>query len=267
MNVRAMVGCYRSAAVSGPFAMVLAVVFISGTMSVPMAPRSYAVIFDAGSTGTRVHVFSWEHASREVGGLPDVRAEPGGNKKVMPGISSFDSSPEEAGASILPLLELAEKIVPPVEHAHTMVLLRATAGMRLLTRRRAQRIYNSLYETVSRRGTFRPNHRDFGTLSGDDEGVREQRPPNRRDSAPLSLRCPPIAVPATTARHDHPALLSPASARSLTSSTSHTLLTHLIRAHADLWMAMRQLPAQTRGADRYDGQRGRARSRRRLDTD
>ena len=137
--------------------------------------RSYAVIFDGGSTGTRVHVFSWAkegpRAASSVDGLPDVLAEPGGNLKVKPGISAFESSPEEAGASILPLIELAERVVPPSEHERTLVMLRATAGMRLLSRRRAQRVYASLFEAVARRGTFRPRRQDFGTLSGDDEGV------------------------------------------------------------------------------------------------
>ena len=133
--------------------------------------RSYAVIFDGGSTGTRVHVFSWDaQDGAPVDGLPDVRSEPGGNLKVKPGISSFEGNPEEAGASILPLLELAERIVPREEYGRTLVLLRATAGMRLLSRRKAQRIYASLHEAVMSRGTFQPQKQDFSTLSGDDEG-------------------------------------------------------------------------------------------------
>ena len=100
-----------------------------------------------------------------------MTAVPGGNKKVTPGISSFEAHPESAGASITPLLELAERVVPAHEHSKTLVLLRATAGMRLLAKRRAQRIYTSLYEVLAR-GTFRLRREDFGTLSGDDEGVR-----------------------------------------------------------------------------------------------
>ena len=84
-------------------------------------------------------------------GLPDVSAEPGGHLKVKPGISAFESSPEDAGTSIIELLELAERVVPAEAHAKTLVLLRATAGMRLLSRRRAQRIYTSLASELSRR--------------------------------------------------------------------------------------------------------------------
>ena len=135
-----------------------------------VSTRSYAVIFDCGSTGTRVHTFSWG-TEASVGGMPDVVAEPGGYKKVTPGISSFETSPEAAGGSIVPLVELAERVVPASEHARTLVLLRATAGMRLISRRRAQRIYTSLYNAVIARGTFQPRREDFGTLSGEDEGV------------------------------------------------------------------------------------------------
>jgi hypothetical protein len=144
-------------------------------VSAPLKPasRRYAVIFDAGSTGTRVHVFSWAHGAdgQLVRGLPDVLAEPGGSMKVKPGISSFDGEPEAAGSSIVPLIELAERVVPPSEHAHALVMLRATAGMRLISRRRAQRIYTSLYDAIARRTTFQPRRQDFGTLSGDDEGL------------------------------------------------------------------------------------------------
>ena len=92
-------------------------------------------------------------------------------KQVTPGISSFESRPESAGASIRPLIELAERVIPASEHANTLVLLRATAGMRLLSRRRQTRIYQSLYDAVAGRGSFRPKREDFGTLSGEDEGV------------------------------------------------------------------------------------------------
>lgn len=130
--------------------------------------RRYAVIFDAGSTGTRVHVYSYVPTE---GSLPAIRAEPGGNMKVKPGLSAFDQSPAAAGDSIKPLVKLAAEIVPRVEHACTLVMLRATAGMRLLPKRRAQWIYDSVMAAISVGSGFRPQPKHFGTLSGVDEGV------------------------------------------------------------------------------------------------
>ena len=64
--------------------------------------RSYAVVFDGGSTGTRVHVFSWDPKAGTIDGLPDIRAEAGGNMKVKPGISFFEGSPEDAALATWP---------------------------------------------------------------------------------------------------------------------------------------------------------------------
>ena len=148
----------------------LAILFLSCVRGAPIArgALSYAVIIDGGSTGTRVHCFSWKAGS---GSLPEVEEVPGGRLKVTPGISSFESHPESAGSSLTPLLELAERVVPASEHSKTLVLLRATAGMRLISKRRAQRIYTSLYDAVVARGRFKPRREDFGTLSGEDEGI------------------------------------------------------------------------------------------------
>jgi hypothetical protein len=82
------------------------------------------------------------------------------------------------------------------------VLLHATAGMRLLARRRAQRIYTSLYDAVAARNTFRPRRDDFGTLSGSDEGIFGWLCANYLlVRAPRPLHCPRlIAAHAPTAR-------------------------------------------------------------------
>eukprot|EP00966_Prymnesium_polylepis_P286498 6618259-Prymnesium_polylepis.1 len=91
--------------------------------------------------------------------------------KVKPGISEFDGRPDQAGASILPLVKLAARLVPVEAQRTATVLLRATAGMRLLPRRRAQRIYDSLVAAVAENSGFAPKRDAFGTLPGDDEGV------------------------------------------------------------------------------------------------
>ena len=70
-----------------------------------------------------------------------------------------------------PLLDFARAIVPAEQQRHAVLLLRATAGMRLVPPAAAQRIYDSLYDAVRTHGAFSPTRTLFGTLSGEDEGV------------------------------------------------------------------------------------------------
>lgn len=55
------------------------------------------------------------------------------HRKVTPGLSSFNESPQKVGNHHLSyLLSLASAVVPKSEHARTPIYLHATAGMRLL---------------------------------------------------------------------------------------------------------------------------------------
>jgi Golgi nucleoside diphosphatase len=91
---------------------------------------------------------------------------------VKPGLSTFAATPDGAGLGYMrPLLDFARAIVPAEQQRSAVLLLRATAGMRLVPAAAAQRIYDSLYEAVRTHGAFSPTRALFGTLSGEDEGV------------------------------------------------------------------------------------------------
>ncbi|CAG2258153.1 ENTPD5_6 [Mytilus edulis] len=86
----------------------------------------YAVVLDAGSTGSRVHVFQFKRTS---GPLKLVREV---FEQVKPGLSSFADDPKKGAESIRQLLNIALAEVPSELQKRTPVSLLATAGLRLL---------------------------------------------------------------------------------------------------------------------------------------
>ncbi|XP_068432645.1 ectonucleoside triphosphate diphosphohydrolase 5-like [Clinocottus analis] len=88
----------------------------------------YAVMFDAGSTGTRIHVYTFIHSDSEE--LPILDNEM--FHSIKPGLSAYADSPEMAGHTVRMLLKVARKTVPRLEWKRTPLALRATAGLRLL---------------------------------------------------------------------------------------------------------------------------------------
>lgn len=106
--------------------------------------RQYAIVIDAGSSGSRVQVYSWldpaylrkitPKKSQSI--LPII--EKGDEKgerwqfKEDPGISTFADKPEAVGTHLKPLLDFASSVIPVRKHKTTPIYLLATAGMRLI---------------------------------------------------------------------------------------------------------------------------------------
>ncbi|XP_058078766.1 apyrase 2-like isoform X4 [Magnolia sinica] len=102
--------------------------------------KAYTVIFDAGSTGSRVHVFCFDH---------NLDLIPVGNElefysQVKPGLSAYAKNPQEAAYSLKSLLVEAESVVPPNLHPKTPVRVGATAGLRSLEGDTADRILQAV---------------------------------------------------------------------------------------------------------------------------
>lgn len=99
----------------------------------------HAVVFDAGSTGSRVHVYEFQYCGPVLKLLVDEVFE-----EVKPGLSSYHENPVEAARSLKPLLRIAEERVPaPILHC-TPLILKATAGLRLLPDRSVDTILQSV---------------------------------------------------------------------------------------------------------------------------
>jgi len=93
------------------------------------------VTVDAGSSHSEVQVWSWSstpiNVSSPVEEVPIVQQE-GGTCSAKPGISSFADNPAAAAESLKFCLGNASLSVPKSQLGSTEVMLRATAGMRVL---------------------------------------------------------------------------------------------------------------------------------------
>jgi len=101
----------------------------------------WGVILDAGSSGTRVHVYKWlnpakareDADSEHLHSLPKLETRPRYTKKIRPGVSTFGDRPADVGPEHLQeLLDHALDIVPANQVKDTPIFLMATAGVRLL---------------------------------------------------------------------------------------------------------------------------------------
>lgn len=129
-------------------------------------PR-YLILLDAGSTGTRVHIF--KYGKTDSTGYTKIHL-PEPKLKVEPGLSFYASNPASAAASLQPLLNFAYKHVPPEHRRRTPIKLMATAGLRLLPTHASQQILQQCSALLSAsQFMFQPGWAEV--ISGQYEGV------------------------------------------------------------------------------------------------
>ncbi|KAK0409796.1 hypothetical protein QR680_004764 [Steinernema hermaphroditum] len=130
--------------------------------------RFFACVIDAGSTGTRLHLYEFSHDINNDSG--PFRVEKETFKEVKPGLSSFAKEPQKAAESVGVLLDAARATIPKSLWIHTPITLKATAGLRLLPDDEADEILDEVDRKVAESG-FLTNEDAVGMLSGTDEGV------------------------------------------------------------------------------------------------
>lgn len=99
----------------------------------------YAIVFDAGSTGSRVHVYEFQFCGDKLLHLVDEVFE-----QTKPGLSAYPENPEEAVESLVPLLRKSWRRVPRDLRRCTPIVLKATAGLRLLPADKVAKILDSV---------------------------------------------------------------------------------------------------------------------------
>jgi guanosine-diphosphatase len=126
----------------------------------------YVVMVDAGSTGSRVHIYEFDVCYSP----PKLNNEV--FKMLKPGLSSFDTDAVGAAKSLDPLLDLALESVPVKKQGCTPIAVKATAGLRLLGEEKSNKILKQVREHLEKDYPFAVvDKKGVEIMSGDDEGV------------------------------------------------------------------------------------------------
>uniref|UniRef100_A0A2K6G618 nucleoside diphosphate phosphatase n=1 Tax=Propithecus coquereli TaxID=379532 RepID=A0A2K6G618_PROCO len=125
----------------------------------------YGIMFDAGSTGTRVHVFQFD---RPPGETPTLTHET--FKALKPGLSAYADDVEKSAQGIQELLDVAKQDIPFDFWKATPLVLKATAGLRLLPGEKAQKLLQKVKE-VFKASPFLVGDDCVSIMNGTDEGV------------------------------------------------------------------------------------------------
>ncbi|XP_078160236.1 putative apyrase 6 isoform X2 [Carex rostrata] len=127
----------------------------------------FSVIIDAGSSGTRVHVFAF---SQQEGSLPLLDLNRTEVMRTSPGLSSFVDEPSKAGESLGKLIGFAKQNVGHNWVGFTEIRLMATAGLRMIDEEVREEILKSC-RSVLRDSGFKFQDDWVSVIPGYDEGL------------------------------------------------------------------------------------------------
>jgi len=126
------------------------------------ATDKYAVVIDAGSTGSRVHVFEFD--------AKDMRLRKDTFEAIKPGLSAYADDANAAADSLKALMKIAMDAVPESARATTSIQLRATAGLRLLPGQAAKDILAACAKLFASY-PFMRDENSISIMDGADEGA------------------------------------------------------------------------------------------------
>lgn len=133
----------------------------------------YALMIDAGSTGSRIHVYRFNNC----GPTPELEHEEfkmTEKKKGGSGLSSYGEDAEGAAKSLDVLMEVAVQTVPESYQSCSPVAVKATAGLRMLGPEQSDKILKAVRERLESSYPFPVVSDERGgveIMDGSDEGV------------------------------------------------------------------------------------------------
>ncbi|SPQ21874.1 0ebdeee9-97d4-4227-966b-8a7c61bd86ac [Thermothielavioides terrestris] len=135
----------------------------------------YVLMIDAGSTGSRIHVYKFNNC----GAAPELEGEVlfKQTEKIegkSSGLSAYKDDPDAAAKSLDPLLDEALKVVPDKLKACSPIAVKATAGLRLIGEEMSAKILEAVRHRLETSYPFPVVSQQEGGVSimdGSDEGV------------------------------------------------------------------------------------------------
>src|SRR5277367_5888072 len=126
----------------------------------------YALMIDAGSTGSRIHVYKFHNCFE----APTLEHET--FEQIKPGLSAYANSPERAAESLDALLDIAVSEIPRELQSCTPLAVKATAGLRLLGESQSRAILEAVEKRIHSKYPFPLPEKDAVIImEGTDEGV------------------------------------------------------------------------------------------------
>ena len=91
---------------------------------------TFGILIDAGSTGSRVHIYQWE--KRDFNTLPPPLSLPltseRWTERIKPGLSDYNDDAERAARTLIPLIETAKRTLGNYKHAWSSSVWKATGA-------------------------------------------------------------------------------------------------------------------------------------------
>ncbi|KAG0257065.1 Golgi apyrase [Actinomortierella ambigua] len=152
--------------------------------------RQFGIVIDAGSSGSRIHIYSWLDKSYLRSSLPTSQLrgilptiEPGVAStsahasewtfKIEPGIADFSNRPADVGEHLEKLLDHAMNVIPESQQDKTPIYLLATAGLRLVADDARRKILDNTCSYIRDNYSFRIGRCEdhIKNISGEEEGL------------------------------------------------------------------------------------------------
>ena len=134
---------------------------------------SYAILIDAGSTGSRMYIYKFSlNRNGKIDNVDDVEKLTNSLGKLKPGLSSMLNKPDDIEAYFQKFFDEAVKIIPKEKQSFTPFVVLATAGVRLLPEPDQEAIMNKVKEILkSDQSPFLFKDDNVQVISGKEEAI------------------------------------------------------------------------------------------------